>query len=178
MRKRCVDESDNDKNISLDDVVRTIRFFDEIRNEDELMRYMERTPHYRKGVQFGLYSIETGEEAWRGDASAVGSDWNECFADDDAFVAYRLNTAEIREVRAQNGERIKLDSESLLSSPNPACSGGYLVYAIDRTGTPSMPNKPDVGIISLKDEKTFRISKVNMDQFGNGKVFVSLDAAQ
>ncbi len=58
VRKRCVDENDNDKNISLDDVVRAIGFFDEIRNEDELMRYMERTPHYRMGVQFGLYSVQ------------------------------------------------------------------------------------------------------------------------
>ena len=54
VRKRCEDENRNETNIALDAVIRTMDFFKEIHDIDELKRYVERTPHNRLGVQYDL----------------------------------------------------------------------------------------------------------------------------
>lgn len=53
VRKRCPDE-----NNSLEDVINAMKFFGEIHDIAELMRYMEKTPHYPMGVQYSLLHKE------------------------------------------------------------------------------------------------------------------------
>ena len=54
VRKRCEDTNGYDRNVSLDDVIRSMSFFDEIHSTQELYLYMQKTPHTRIGVQFDI----------------------------------------------------------------------------------------------------------------------------
>lgn len=56
VRKRCEDESQNDRNISLSVLKQAIDFFSDIHTVNDLTLYLERTPHTLVGLQYELFS--------------------------------------------------------------------------------------------------------------------------
>ena len=56
VRKRCEDESQNDRNISLSVLKQAIDFFSDILTVNDLTLYLERTPHTLVGLQYELFS--------------------------------------------------------------------------------------------------------------------------
>ena len=52
VRKRCEDESQNDRNISLSVLKQAIDFFSDILTVNDLTLYLERTPHTLVGLQY------------------------------------------------------------------------------------------------------------------------------
>lgn len=54
VRKQCSDEKNYYTNVSLDDVIKAMDFFKDIHDINELMQYMEKTPHISIGLQYEL----------------------------------------------------------------------------------------------------------------------------